>query len=244
MIPFWVTGFVDLEPATYDAGLAFWRDVTGWSVSPPRGATEEFVTLVPGEGDDHLRVQRLGSGRSRIHVDLHVEDPRAAADRAVSLGAREVSDHGHVVMASPGGFPFCFVSHPASSLAPATTWPGGHRSLVDQVCLDVPAELYEREEAFWTRLAEREMTEPPPGHPEFRWLAPVEGRGARLLMQRLDDPHGQVRGHLDLSATDRQAEVERHVGLGARRVSDHDLWTLLTDPAGLAYCVTDRVPRS
>ena len=71
----------------------------------------------------------------------------------------------------------------------------------------------------------------------------MEGHGARLLLQRLDDPLGEVRAHLDLSTTDRAAEAARHEALGATRVADFDIWTLLTDPAGLAYCVTDRVPR-
>jgi len=241
MTPFWVSGFLDLEPASYDAGVAFWRDVTGWEVSPARGEAGEFATLVPPEGDRHLLLQRLGSGRSRIHVDLHVDDPRAAADRAVGLGAREVADLGHVVLASPGGFPFCLVPHRASTPAPATTWPDGHSSLVDQVCIDVPAELYEREEAFWRELTGSGV-EPSPHHEEFRWLMPADGHGARLLLQRLDEPRGEVRGHLDLSTTDRAAEVDRHLALGATRVADFDIWTLLTDPAGLAYCVTDRAP--
>ena len=145
-------------------------------------------------------------------------------------------------MASPGGFPFCLVAHRASTPAPATEWPGGHRSLVDQVCIDVPGELYDREEAFWQELTGSGL-EPSPRHPEFRWLTPEEGHGARLLLQRLDDPRGEVRAHLDLSTTDRAAEAARHVALGATRVADFDIWTLLTDPAGLAYCVTDRVPR-
>ena len=242
MTPFWASGFIDLEPASYDVGLAFWRDVTGWQVSPVRGAEGEFATLQPPEGDQHLLVQRLESGRSRIHVDLHVDDPRAAADRAVALGAREVVDRGYVVMASPGGFPFCLVSHRASTPAPASAWPGGHTSLVDQVCIDVPGELYEREEAFWQELTGSGIS-PSPHHPEFRWLTPAEGHGARLLLQRLDDPVGEVRAHLDLSTTDRAAEARRHVALGATRVTDFDIWTLLTDPAGLAYCITDRVPR-
>lgn len=242
MTPFWVTGFVDLEPAAYDAGLAFWRDVTGWSASAPLGDLDEYVALDPPVGDRHLVVQRLGSGRSRIHVDLHVDDPRAAADRAVALGAREVADHGYVVLASPGGFPFCTVAQRASERAPATAWPDGHTSLVDQVCIDIPSELYEREEAFWRELTGSGSLEPSPGHAEFRWLTPVEGHGARLLLQRLDEPRGEVRGHLDLSTTDRAAEAARHEALGATRVADFDIWTLLTDPAGLAYCVTDRVP--
>ena len=37
-------------------GLAFWRDVSGWGVSPARGDHGEFVTLVPSEGDAHVRV--------------------------------------------------------------------------------------------------------------------------------------------------------------------------------------------
>ena len=242
MTPFWASGFIDLEPAAYDVGLAFWRDVTGWQVSPARGEAGEFATLVPPEGDQHLLVQRLVSGPSRIHVDLHVADPWAAAERAVALGAREVADLGYVVMASPGGFPFCLVDHPASTPASAAEWPGGHRSLVDQVCIDVPGELYDREEAFWQELTGSGL-EPSPRHAEFRWLTPAEGHGARLLLQRLDDARGEVRAHLDLSTTDRAAEVERHVALGATRVADFDIWTLLTDPAGLAYCVTDRVPR-
>lgn len=241
MTPFWVSGFVDLAPPAYEVGLAFWRDVTGWSVSTVRGGAGEFVTLVPPTGDDHLRVQRLGSGRSRIHVDLHVDDPLVAAERAVGLGAREVARLGYVVMASPGGFPFCLVTHPASVAAPATDWPGGHRSLVDQVCIDVPGELYEREEEFWRELTGSGI-EASPSHPEFRWLTPAVGHGARLLMQRLDEPLGEVRAHLDLSTTDRAAEVVRHEALGAARVTDFDIWTLLTDPAGLAYCITDRLP--
>lgn len=242
MTPFWTSGFLDLDPASYDVGVEFWRDVTGWPVSPPRGEADEFATFVPPEGDPHLQVQRLAAGPSRIHVDLHVDDPQVAAEHAVGLGARVVADLGHVVMASPGGYAFCLVPHRASVPAPATEWSGGHTSLVDQVCIDVPGELYDREEGFWCELTGSGI-EPSPRHPEFRWLTPAEGHGARLLLQRLDDPRGEVRAHLDLSTTDRAAEAARHEALGATRVADFDIWTLLTDPAGLAYCVTDRAPR-
>ena len=64
----------------------------------------------------------------------------------------------------------------------------------------------------------------------------------QLLLQRLGDDEGEVRAHLDLATTDRAAETERHLALGAglRRVADG--WTVLVDPAGSAYCVTDRAP--
>ena len=240
MTPFWVSAFVDLAPDTYDDGLAFWQAVTGWRASPVRGDAGEFVTLVPPAGDDHLRVQRLASGRSRIHLDLHVASPRETADRAIELGAREVADLGHVVLASPGGFPFCLVSHRASAPAPSTQWPAGHRSTADQVCLDIPSELFERELSFWLALTGRTLSDTTGG--EFRRLPPPPGQPLQLLLQRLDDPLGEVRAHLDLSTTDRAAEVERHLALGARLVAPYEGWTVLTDPAGSAYCVTDRRP--
>lgn len=242
MTPFWISAFLDLAPEAYDGGAAFWSGVTGWEVSPVRGGAGEFATLQPPTGDDHLRVQRLVSGRSRVHLDLHVGDPRTAADRAVALGAREVADLGYVVLASPGGFPFCLVTHPASTPATATTWRGGHRSLVDQVCLDIPGELHDREVAFWQEVTGRELA-PSPGHPEFQRLVRPDDQPMHLLLQRLEQPLGAVRAHLDLATTDRAAETVRHVALGAREVATHDEWTVLTDPAGSAYCITGRVPR-
>lgn len=241
MTPFWTSAFLDLSAATHTAGLAFWRDVAGTSVSPVRGEAGEFVTLLPARGDDHLRVQRLASGRSRLHLDLHVTDPREAADRAVSLGAREVADVGYVVLRSPGGFPFCLVTHPASTPAPAVSWPGGHRSAVDQVCLDVPGELHDRELTFWHALTGRELTGVP-GHPEFHRLPRPAGEPLHLLVQRLGDPLGEVRAHFDVASSDVTGETARHEALGARVVAVHDEWTVLTDPTGAAYCITGRAP--
>jgi hypothetical protein len=240
--PFWTSAFLDLPGHAHADGLAFWRDVTGWAVSPVRGAAGEFVTLQPDHGDDHLRVQRVADGRPRLHLDLHVADPRAVADRAVALGAREVADLGHVVLRSPGGFPFCLVTHPASTPAPTASWPGGHRSAVDQVCLDVPAELHDRELTFWHALTGRELAGSP-GHPEFHRLRRPAHEPLHLLVQRLDDPLGEVRAHLDIASSDVAAETARHESLGARTVVVHDEWTVLTDPTGAAYCITGREPQ-
>ena len=50
----------------------------------------------------------------QLHLDLHVEDPRAAHEKAISLGARLLqraadfdADKGHQVYADPSGHPFC-----------------------------------------------------------------------------------------------------------------------------------------
>lgn len=47
--------------------------------------------------------------------------------------------------------------------------------------------------------------------------------------------------HLDLAADDREAEVQRLVGLGAARLADKDeyghRWTVLRDIEGNEFCV-------
>ena len=241
MSPSWITAFLDLAPETFDDGVRFWSDVTGCSLSAPRGDDGQFATLVPSAGDAHLRVQRLATGRGRIHLDLHVAWPRVAADRAVALGAREVADLGYVVMSSPGGLVFCFVPDGERETSPPTEWPGGHRSQVDQVCLDVPGEVHDREVAFWHEVTACELV-PSPGHPEFHRLVRPPDQPLHLLVQRLGEPLGEVRAHLDLATSDRAAETARHEALGATVVVAREGWTVLTDPTGSAYCLTDREP--
>ena len=63
-----------------------------------------------------------------------------------------------------------------------------------------------------------------------------------MLLQRLGDERPTVGAHLDLAADDRDAEVARQVAAGAEVVSRTDGWTVLRDPAGMAYCVTGRAP--
>ena len=243
MNPFWVTAFLDLADDDFVRGVVFWAEVTGYGVSSPRGDSDEFATLVPRHGDDFLRVQKLAAGPSRIHLDLHVDDPQVAAEEAVALGARVVhrSRHGYVVVASPAGFLFCFVEARASTRPGPAGWPGG-RSLVDQVCLDIPPSAYESEIAFWQSETGWELRDASDGGP-FRALVRPEGQPLRFLLQRLDDER-PVSAHLDLAADDRAAETERHLALGARLVRVEDHWTVLSDPAGSAYCITDRSPET
>lgn len=240
---FWVSAFLDLEPASFDAGLSFWRQVTGYTLSPPRGDDGEFATLVPPSGDAHLRVQRLGGGPSRIHLDLHVADPALSAKRAMTLGASVDPDFGDMVMRSPGGFAFCFVSSEESRPAAPVEWAEGLVSMVDQVCLDIPSSRYGSECAFWRDVTGRELRRSET-HNEFRRLVRPEGQPLQLLLQRLDQELGPVTAHLDLATTDRAAETERHRSLGAEVLAVHESWTVLADPTGAAYCLTDRTPET
>ncbi|KQW48908.1 hypothetical protein ASC77_09315 [Nocardioides sp. Root1257] len=241
--PYWVSAFLDFGPGDLDRGVAFWRDVTGYAVSETRGETDQFATLVPPDGDDYLRVQHLDDGPGRIHLDLHVEQPTIAAEAAIELGGHVLVRHeaGYVVLRSPGGLIFCFVSHPAARRPRAASWPGGHRSQVDQVCLDLPPSSYDTEVAFWQGLTGWDLTEV--DEREFERLQPPDTQPLRWLVQRLDHEQPAVTAHLDLAADDRDAEVARHLALGATEVARHDWWTVLADPVGTAYCITRRSPR-
>ena len=182
-----------------------------------------------------------------IHLDLHVTSTADSTARAESLGAEVVrrSEHGYVVLRSPGGFVFCFVHEPLAQRPWPTRWPQAHESVVDQVCLDIPTDGYDTECTFWSELTGWRLRGSV-RRPEFRHLVRPDGIPIRLLLQRLGEPSvGLVTGHLDLACDDRPTEITRHRGLGATVVADHGGgWTTLRDPAGDLYCITDRDPRS
>ncbi|MDN4160122.1 VOC family protein [Nocardioides abyssi] len=238
MNPSWLTAFLDLAPDDLEPAVAHWAAVTGYGVSTTRGDDGEFASLLPADGDPHLKVQRLGEGPSRLHLDLHVPEVAPAVERAVALGATLLADGEYAVLESPGGFPFCFVTHRAAVRPAAVDW-GGHTSLVDQVCLDVPPRLLDRELAFWTEVTG--WTARPAGREFHRLTRPPQGP-LQLLVQRLDDDQPRVTAHLDLSTDDRPAETARHEALGATVTGVFDEWTAMRPPAGPPYCITDRVP--
>ena len=243
--PSWVTVFLDLEDTAFDRGTSFWAQVTGSELSALRGEDREFGTLLPPDGDPHLAIQRRAEGPTRLHLDLHVADPSAAAEEAARLGAgvRHRSEHGYVVLDSPGRLPFCVVPHAAGTRTRPVRWPTRHRSLLDQVCLDVPPDAFDAEVAFWADLTGWEATASATTG-EFVPLRRPAEQPWRFLLQRTTDARPAASAHLDLGTDDRAAEVERHVALGAAVVAEHAYWTVLRDPVGSAYCITDRDPET
>lgn len=237
----WVTALLDSPPETEGAAEEFWLAVTGSRLSPRRGPRNEFATLLPPEGDPFLKVQRIvQSIPGGMHLDLHTDDVRGLADRVDALGG-STSHHvlGYVTCGSPGGLSFCLVGHPGRRRPPPQDWPGG-RSLVDQVCLDIPPSRFDDECAFWSSLTG--LDEVPAGGAEFRRLGRPDGLPLAFLLQRLDDEQLTVTAHLDLACDDRDAETSRHEALGAEVLRLHDGFTVLRDPAARAYCITGRRP--
>jgi hypothetical protein len=90
----------------------------------------------------------------------------------------------------------------------------------------------------WRRTSEEPdeiVLEPPAGSPQ-------DGVAPDLLFVRVPDPTpGKNRMHADLRPDDQQAEVERLISLGAKRVDvgqGPDVsWVVLADPEGNEFCV-------
>jgi hypothetical protein len=234
----WVTALLDTAPEQAEQVESFWSRVTGYRLSSRRGARAEFASLLPADADPHLKVQTVVQpAAGGLHVDLHTDDVRALAATAEELGASARHlDAGYVVCGSPGGMTFCVVDHPGSRPARPADWPGG-RSMVDQVCLDVPPSRWEAECRFWAGLTGWELVDEDP-EDEFRRLRRPDGQAIQFLLQQLGEEQPRVVGHLDLGSDDYLAEADRHLALGATEVRRTPHWVTLRDPSGRLYCVT------
>ncbi len=222
----WLTVFLDFPAGSFGAGVAFWREVTGSTLSPFRGAAEEFATLLPPSGDAYLRVQRTADGSGGHHLDLHVDPAVAsveqAAERAVALGARvRHRSRGLVISASPGGFTFCLVRwHGEGTVPGPVRLDGAGASRADQFWLDVPASVFERERSFWAALT--------------GWEGQDGARSVRLGFERSDSA-GAVTGRLGFSCTDPERLAARHATAGARILAVLPHETAMADPVGRLY---------
>jgi hypothetical protein len=121
------------------AESTFWAGMLGgrvfvddrWhSVIDDAGEWRIGVQLAP----NHVPPDWPDGNPQQIHLDLHVDDPRAAHEEAMALGARLLrpadnldADEGHQTYADPAGHPFCIGwGHPSrEALAAAIV---AHRS--------------------------------------------------------------------------------------------------------------------
>ncbi|MFD0558828.1 hypothetical protein FB566_4784 [Stackebrandtia endophytica] len=89
---------------------------------------------------------------------------------------------------------------------------------------------------WWVTALNGEITQ---NHGDFIF---TRSGGTGLAFQRADavEPN---KIHFDLMAENRESEVDRLVSLGARRVADREApgiqWTVLADPDGNEFCVTE-----
>jgi len=94
---------------------------------------------------------------------------------------------------------------------------------------------------FWTQALNYRLRNPPDD--DWAVLVPMEGLGVQLALSLVTSEKAR-RHHLDLYATDQQAEVERLLALGARRAEwsyppDAD-FVVLEDPDDNRFCVVQK----
>jgi predicted enzyme related to lactoylglutathione lyase len=109
---------VVFDAADLDAESGFWAALLGGTVD----ADDDWHTVVV-EGKPAIAVQLApdhvapdwpkSTTPQQIHLDLYVDDVRAAHDEAMALGAQVLEDRdldtksGYQVYADPAGHPFC-----------------------------------------------------------------------------------------------------------------------------------------
>ncbi len=100
---------------------------------------------------------------------------------------------------------------------------------------------------FWSAALDRPIDPGDPNAAEhFASIGrenPTPGEPVFLFLQVPEPKTAKNRTHLDLDASDREAEIERLVGLGATVVHEKNewgiSWTTLADPEGNEFCVAE-----
>ncbi|HJR44265.1 MAG TPA: VOC family protein [Actinomycetota bacterium] len=116
---------------------------------------------------------------------------------------------------------------------------------LEQVCID--AHDPERIARFWAEVLDYEIIydsdkDPENDSPEREIeLSSTNGSGTNLLfLQNNDQKNVKNRLHFDLRPDDQDAEVERVLALGARKVDigqGQPSWVVLADPEGNEFCI-------
>jgi hypothetical protein len=239
----WLHAVIDVPEDQHATTAGFWERALGWQLGHPWPGHPELRSFEPPQGTPYVHLQQI-DGRTRVHLDLESDDPGATVRRATELGADLVAEHDRWrTLRSPGALPFCVIEAGEHRTPAPPTWPDGHRSRMVQVCVDSPRSVHDREVEFWRALLPGRWVSSPA--PEFagKWHDDA-GSPLQLLFQRLDEPHGPVRAHLDHGTDDLSLEVRRLLDLGATDVGPGRGWHVLRDPADQDFCVTGNAPSS
>ena len=232
-----------LVAVTFDAhdpeGLGrFWGGLLGREVST---GTVVDVALRPPDDAGFLvcfmRNPTEKAGQNRMHFDLTSATPeaqQATVERALELGGRHINvgqtpDEGHVVLADPEDNEFCVIEAGNTFLADT--------DVIGAInCDGTQAVGYFWSEALGWPLVwdqdEETAIQSPQGGSKIAWGGPP-----------VAPKTGKERLHLDIAPPpdgDLDAEVERLVALGARRIDigqgDVD-WVIMADPDDNEFCV-------
>ena len=214
---------------------SFYAELTGWDVV--RTDSDRFGIRAPDgqevefqHAPDHVAPRWPGQEQpQQVHLDLQIDDPEAAAKRAVDLGATRLADGpSWITLADPAGHPFDLCQ--ADGVGPAMN--------LFAVTIDAPdASALAR---FYADLTGMEVTyDGPEG-------ALISAAGRNLLFQQIGDfnpprwpdPAHPQQAHLDLLVDDLDTGEARARELGASRLSGGgERFRVFADPAGHPFCL-------
>lgn len=101
------------------------------------------------------------------------------------------------------------------------------------ISIDVPRAEHARAVAFWSAAFGRDPAVSEK-YPEFAQFADVVP-GCYVLLQATGGTESGI--HLDFATHDRDADIDRAAAAGATEVSREFAWAVMTDPAGLPFCL-------
>lgn len=231
-----------LDIAVFDAADiervgSFYAELTGWEVvrknadrfgvQAPNGQEIEFQ-----RAPDHVPARWPGQEHpQQFHLDLQIDDPAAAAERAVALGATRLAEGpSWITLADPAGHPFDLCQQDGT----------GPVMGLFAVTIDAPdASALAR---FYAELTTLEVTyDGPEG-------AMVSADGRSVMFQQVaeytapswPDPAKPQQAHLDLQVRDLDAGEQRALELGATRLDGGgEHFRVFADPAGHPFCLVD-----
>jgi predicted enzyme related to lactoylglutathione lyase len=108
-----------------------------------------------------------------------------------------------------------------------------HYSRLSKIVIDVPEYFHAQELTFWQGAMGQEFAHYQ-RHPEYHGTD-LHGHDLGMIVQRIGG--GQSRMHVDIHTNDLEAEIARLEALGAKREFQAHSWWVMSDPAGLLFCV-------
>jgi predicted enzyme related to lactoylglutathione lyase len=215
----------------------FWGGLLGWKSGD---APDDAAVLEPADDTGFplgfLHSEEVKRGPNQIHFDLtsNLEGQEQIVERALRLGARHIDvgqlpEEEHVVLADPEGNEFCVIEPGNKFLAEC--------GFIGALSCDGTQDVG----YFWSAALgwplvwdqdQETAIRAPYGGPKITWGGPP-------LAPKL----GKNRLHFDLApplGEDQQAEVDRLISLGARRIDigQGDVsWVVMADPDGNEFCV-------
>ncbi len=218
----------------------FWAGVLGRQLVDDPDDPEVFAVL-PND-DTEFRIefaatQHPKSGPNQMHLHLtstSLDDQQSTVDRALALGGRhldvgQLPEEEHVVLADPEGNEFCVIP-------PGNNFLAGTGFLGELACDGSPEVGYFWSEALGWPLVwdqdEETAIQSPAGGAKIAWGGPP-----------VAPKTGKNRMHFDVAPPadgDQQAEVDRLVSLGAKRIDigqGEVSWVVMADPGGNEFCV-------